>query len=301
MKKILLIIFILLSLFIQDKLYATNIVDFSKWWNAISEIKGVSIKEKSGDIEKQITDTWNNVLKTFKIVIWRLLVVYLIYAWVMMILSMWEDEEKLSSSKRSIRYAIVALIFINIPWFLYSSLSGKNTTDDVSSEMWSIGTVYDRNIFMNSQVFWEVIWSILTFMEIAIVALAVIVLIYNWIKLIFAHWDEEVATEVKNKIFYSILWLIFIWVMEVWRNVMFTWDIAWQWQDAFAQIANLALLFARPVAVFFLTLAWYYYITAAWDEEKVTKAKSIVLNTLIATLILIWIYTLLLDIKSLNF
>jgi len=299
MKKILLILFIVLSLFGTKISFAW---DLNIWLNntSLSETKNVSVKTKTWDVEDQLKLTAENLLKTRKIIIWRLIVAYIIYAWVMMVISMWEDEEKLSSAKRQIWYAVVALIFINIPWALYNAFSWKDTSDTVTWEAWNMATVYDRNIFMNSQFFWEVIWSIITFMQITIVAIAVIIFVYEWVKLMFAHWDEERASEAKNKIFYSVLWLVFIWVMEVWRNVMYSWNFNTDWRTAFAQLANLALFFARPVAVVFVTMAWYYYITRNWDEEKVNKAKSIIINTLIGIVILIWIYTILLDLKSLN-
>jgi hypothetical protein len=89
--------------------------------------------------------------------------------------------------------------------------------------------------------------------------------------------------------------------MEVWRNFVFIWDFKWTWQDVFSKLANLALFFAGPIAIFFLSLAWYYYITSGWEEEKIKKAKSIIINTGLATLLLLWIYTFLLDLKTLNF
>ncbi len=300
MKKIILSCFIIFSFFWQYKAFAWDLTIWLQNTN-IWDTKFVSINAKSWDIETQLDSSAKNILKTFKIIIWRLIVAYIVYAWVMMVLAMWDDEEKLSSAKRSIWYAIIALIFINIPWTLYNALSWKQTTDDVTWPTWNMASIYDRNIFMNSQIFWDIIWSIITFMEITVVALAVIVFIYEWVKLMFAHWDEEQASETKNKIFYSILRLIFVWVMETWRNIMYRWDFTTSWRTAFWQLANLALFFARPVAVFFVALAWYYYITAWWDEDKVNKAKSIIISTLIAVAILIWIYTILLDLKSLNF
>lgn len=280
--------------------FAGNI-DFKNAWDATEKIKDVSINEKTWSMENQIQSTTMNIFKTLKIIIWGLLVIYLVYAWVQMILSMWDNEQQLSEAKRSVRYAIIWLLFINIPWLLYNSFSNKRTTDDVTSTVWDGVTIYQRNIFMNSEVFWSTLWNILTFLQISIVAIAIFMIVFAGIKIIMASWDEDKVTESKNKILWSIAWLVFIWVMEVWRNVVFKWDFKWQGQELFSTLANLALFFAGPIAIFFLSLAWYYYITAWGDEDKVKKAKSIVLNTLIATLILLGIYTFLLDLKTLSF
>ncbi len=276
-------------------------INFEDAGNATNKISSVSIHEKSWDMKTQITSITNSIFKTLKIIIWGLLVIYLVYAWVMMILSMWDDEQKLSEAKRSIRYAIIWLLFINIPTTLYDAFSQKRTTDDVTSTIWDGVTIYQRNIFMQSDIFGSTLWNILTFLQITIVALAIFMIVFAGIKIIMASGDEEKVTESKNKILWSLAGLIFIWVMEVWRNVMFRWDFKWQWQDLFSTLANLALFFAGPIAIFFLSLAGYYYITAGGDEDKVKKAKSIVFNTLIATLILIGMYTLLLDLKTLSF
>lgn len=288
------------SIFSFHLSYAGNI-DFKDASEATSKIKSVSIKEKTWSMETQIQSTTLNIFKTLKIVVWGLLVIYLVYAWVQMILSMWSDEWQLSEAKRSIRYAIIWLLFINIPGLLYNSFSNKRVTDDVTSTVWDSVTIYQRNIFMNSEVFGSTLWNILTFLQISIVAIAIFMIVYAGIKIILASGDEDKVSESKNKILWSVAGLVFIWVMEVWRNVMFKWDFKWQGQELFATLANLALFFAWPIAIFFLSLAGYYYITAGGDDDKVKKAKSIVFNTLIATIILLGIYTFLLDLKTLSF
>jgi len=69
--------------------------------------------------------------------------------------------------------------------------------------------------------------------------------------------------------------------------------------NLFETLSNLALFFAAPVAIFFLTLAGYYYLTSNGDEDQIKKAKSIIVNTLLATLILLAAYTFLLDLATL--
>ncbi|MFZ4461885.1 MAG: hypothetical protein ACOYN2_05205 [Patescibacteria group bacterium] len=69
-------------------------------------------------------------------------------------------------------------------------------------------------------------------------------------------------------------------------------------QSIFASLANLALFFAGPTAIFFLTLGAWYYITSAGDEEKAKKGKSIVINTFIAVIILLASYTFLKDLAD---
>lgn len=299
MKKLLTKIFFLM--FILFSFWQLNAINFDEAKDATKQISTVSIDKKTWSTESQIKSISAWVFKTFKIAVWWLIVAYLIYAWIMMIFSMWDDEKKLSWAKKALWYPIVWLLFINIPWTLFNALSNKRTVDDVTSSYWDVKVVYERNIFMNSDYFWTTLWSVMTFLEIAIVFFAVIIFIFNWIKVMFSSWDDKAIWEAKQKILWSLAWMIFIWIMEVWRNFVFIWDFKWAWKDMFTNLANLALFFAWPVAIFFISLAWYYYITSGWDEEKVKKAKSIIINTLLAVLILIWMYTFLLDLKTLNF
>lgn len=63
----------------------------------------------------------------------------------------------------------------------------------------------------------------------------------------------------------------------------------------------LALYFAGPVAVFFLIWGGYYYITSGGDEERTKKGKNIIVNTFIATLILLASYSFLADLINFTF
>lgn len=295
MKKILAkILLILFAAFSFNSVFSSSI-NFDFEWK--SKIKSVSIAEKSWTMEQAINTIWFNALTTFKVIIWWLLVIYMVYAWVMMIISLWSDEEKLSSSKRSLWYSIIWLLFVNIPWTLYNAFTWKATTDNVTWNFWNVKTIYNRNIFMNTEAFWNVVWTILDFLQISIVALAVFMVVLQWVNIMKAMWKDEDVTEAKNKIIWSLWWLIFIWIMVIWRNLVFIWDID-AWRNLFATLANLALYFAWPIAIFFLSLAWYYFITWMWNDDKIKKAKNIVINTFLATLILLWMYTFLLELST---
>jgi hypothetical protein len=63
----------------------------------------------------------------------------------------------------------------------------------------------------------------------------------------------------------------------------------------------MALFFAGPTAILFLLYGGYLFISSAGDEEKAKKGKNIVINTAIATLILIASYTFLKDLADLTF
>jgi len=310
--KILLIIWLGIALFWQGLTHAG--IDFGKISEDTTEIQDASIspgnftKANSGDssidIIAYINNTGFSILTTIKVVFGWVLVIFMVYTGTQMVLSLWSDEEELKKAKTSLRYATIWLVFINIPGTLFNAF---NKTDSVTLDgrIWYSSWVRtpgtsDSNIFIDIFNFWytlntDIIW----FIQVALSAIAIFMIVVSGIKILTSRGKEEKITEQKNKITWSIIGLVFIWFIESWKEVVFEWKVD-DWANFFGTMSNLALFFAWPIAIFFLTLAWYYYITSNGDEERVKKAKAIVINTVIATLILLASYTFLLDLQSIS-
>lgn len=271
-----------------------------KWWAAISEVS-LNIGNSGdiiGDVEKVGLDIYS-ILKRF---LMGVMVIYIVYIWAMMIMSMGSDEEQLSASKRQLWYTLVALIFINIPDTLYYSFFKDSSTsvgNDVSESFDNGSVASQGNLFFDLTTFsYGLNNQIIVFLEVMIAGAALFMLTLAGINLIASRGKEEKMTEAKNKIVYTVLALIFVGIIEWWKQIAFGGQIS-DGINLFHSLANLALYFTAPVAIFFLTLAGYYYITSNGDEERTKKAKSIVVNTLLASLILVASYTLLLDLANL--
>lgn len=252
-------------------------------------------------ISSTVEKVWLNLLTKVKYIFSWVLLIFLVYAWAQMIMSMWSDEEALSKSKRTIWYSMIWLVFINMPGSLYEALKWDRT-----SVAWWISWSWaneisnsSQNLFINLDVFAVTLNDyILKFIQILLVSIAILVIIIAWLRIITARWREEQVTEAKNKILWSVVWLIFVWFIEAWQKFAYAWEIS-DWKDIFETIANLLLFLAAPIAIFFLTLAWYYYITANWDEDKMKKWKNIVVNVLLWTVILLISYIFLNDLITL--
>ncbi len=269
------------------------------------DIRDVSLNVwSSGNAVNDINSVWFQILSIVKRILMWLMVIYMVYTGAMMIMSMGSDEEQLSSAKRQIWYAIIALVFINIPGSIYRVFYRNG---DVS--VWwqvSIDGFENGNSDASSNIFVDFVQlgttlnnSIVFFLEMMIFLAAVFMITLAGIKLMTSRGREENMKEAKNKIVYTILALIFVGLIEAWKRVAFDGEIS-DGVNLFESILQLALFFAVPVAVFFLTLSGYYFITSNGDEERVKKAKSIIINTLIATLILLAGYTFLLDFTNLS-
>jgi len=269
----------------------------------VTEVREVSLDVwSSGSVVYDVSNVGFRILTIVKRILMALLVVFMVYTWAMMIMSMGSNEEQLSSSKRQLWYALVALVFINIPGTLYESFYKDGDTsvwDSINAwGFWNATTESSGNLLFDVFVFGYTLNSqIVLFLEVMIFIAAVFMITLAGISLMTSRGREEKMKEAKNKIVYTILALIFVGIIEAWKRLAFDGDIS-DGKNLFESLANLALFFAAPVAIFFLTLAWYYYITSNGEEEQIKKAKSIIVNTILATLILLASYTFLLDLAT---
>ncbi len=281
----------------------------SSWVFAALQIPGGEpIKEvshivgASGDVVSDIEEIWLGLYTVVKRIVMGLMVIYTVYIGAMMIMSMGSDEEQLSGAKRQIWYMLVALIFINIPDTLYYAFFKDGSTtvgNSIDGTFTDVSWENSQNLFFEFTTFgYGLNNQIIAFLEIMVALAALFMITLAGINLIASRGREEKMSEAKNKIVYSVLALIFVGMIEAWKRLAFGWNLE-EGKNLFESLANLALFFAAPVAIFFLTLAGYYYITSNGDEERIKKAKSIIVNTIFATLILLASYTFLIDLASL--
>lgn len=271
----------------------------------LEAVKKVSIEvqdsSNSDNLWTSIISFLETLLWSIKIILSTVIIFFLVYAWANMVLAFWSDEDKISSSKRQVWYSLIWLVFINIPGTLFEVFKsdGGEINQDQLTENQFRSEQLSGNIFFDSGVFENLILDqIVVFMEIIIFWLAVFVLILAWYQILTARGRDEKISEARNKIIYSVVWLFFVGFIAGIKRVVYIWDNA-AGVDLFSAISNLILLFAVPTAVVFLMLAAYYYITSNGDDEKVKKAKTIVINTFLATILLLAIYTFLLDLGTL--
>lgn len=300
--KLLIIIWIISIISIWNvNAWAVNVWDIS-WINKITDTTIKKTWDKN--LVSAVNDFGFNILRVGKVILQALLVVYIVYVWWKMIMSMWSDEWELTKAKSQLRYSLVAIVFINVPRVIYEAITFSNWNKTINwGTWWSFTDPNARNILINMDLFWN--WflaNIVSAIEVFIFTISVYVIIMAGIKMMTARWRDEKIKESKEKLLYSLFAMIFVWFIEAWKQVVIHWKITWwEWWATylFWKLIDMALLFAWPVAIIFLTYAWYIYISSNWDDEKVKKAKSIIINTLLATLLLITMVTFLNDLITL--
>lgn len=274
--------------------------------NHAEQIKNQSIWKDAtiGDPITAINQTWEKILISIKTIVGWLLVIYIVYAGAQMVMSMWTDEDQLSSAKRQIWYCVIAFIFINIPGTIYKSFN-SNSQEDVSSWVWynswfSTPSNSDGwNIFINAYSLGNTLnGDIIWFIQIILSAIAVAVILLASVKILTSRGKEEDISESKNKILWSLVGLLLVGFIESWKYFVYKWDID-DGKNMFEALINLVTFFAGPIAIAFITYAGYLFITANGEEDKISKAKNIIINVVLATIILLAGYTFLLDLITL--
>jgi hypothetical protein len=256
------------------------------------------------DPVKTLNEAGKSILTTIKTIISWLMVIYIVYAGAQMIMSMWTDEDQLSSWKRQLWYTIVAFVFINIPGAIFNAFDSNKTINVTSHKGWWTSwftTPWENqsNLFFDATGLWQTLnGDIIGFIVILISFIAILVIIIAAVQMIISRGEEEVIKESKAKILWSLVSLVMVWFIESWKLLVFKGRIE-DGTSFFETITNLLFFFAGPVAMVFLTIAAYTYITANGDDEKIKKAKNIVVNVLLATVILLASYTFLLDLITL--
>ncbi len=274
------------------------------WSSTVQQASIIKNWATSWNIVTEVNKIGFSLLTLLKVILQWIVVIYIVYIWVMMVISMWTDEDRLSKAKNQLRYTMLAFLFINIPGTLYKVFQPKEDKSTALSQMNNSEFLQNWswwNMFVNVSQFWlesGTLFDIAAFIEYLILGIAVFMIILAWINIMTSRWREEKVTEAKNKIVYSLFALIFVGLIEWWIKMIRSGNLE-NSAFVFGKLVNLALFLAGPIALFFLTLAGYYYITSNGEEERVKKAKNIIINTLIWCLLLAVMMTFLFDLNSL--
>ncbi|EKD66165.1 MAG: hypothetical protein ACD_49C00060G0007 [uncultured bacterium (gcode 4)] len=279
-------------------IYYFNIVNawvINLWgWELWNWVSGAEVWT---DSLSKMNSLWINILHSLKMVLGGIALIYIIYIWIQMIMSMWADE-KLSTAKRQLLYALVAFIFINIPGQLYDIFSWKERNVTDISNFTDVTNQGTWNMFINF-FNWNstVEGGILGFVKIFVAAISIYMFVFSGLSYMSSNGKDDIKKKAKWRFLYWFFGLIFLWVIEAWIKVVYNWNIP-QTQWIFAQLSNLAIFFAGPITIFFLILWGFYYITSAGDEAKAKKWIAIIKYTFIAVIILLASYSFLKDLAD---
>ncbi len=273
-------------------------VSFPGGSEGIIEAPSIAITQPIGSdpIESTRNLGWT-VLKFAKMIVSGLALIYLVLIGVYMIVFS-ENEDRIKTQKKQILYALVGFLFLNIPGLMYQIFFSEAKDGKIIDPASPWSDNQSVNVFWDSYGIEGIFWNIIAFFQVLIFGLAVLTFTWGLFALIVSGGDEEKQKNAKNRITYGVLWLIFLGFVKVWGLMVSSGNFSGPLQTVWNKLLGVALFFAGPVAIFFIIFGAYYYITSAGDEERTKKGKAILVNTFIATIILLAGYSFLTDLVN---
>ncbi len=263
----------------------------------ISKDPFIEVKNSGGTIEDQLLKLAYQIFSLLKLIIGGIALIFIVIIGTKMVVFS-ESEDRIKTQKHQITYALLGFLFLNLPGILYDFFEpgkgGWTVDQPLYSDVSTCLGFWNMDIICNSG---GTFGNLVSFLRVFIFGIAILAFTWAAYSLIVSGGDDERRKKAKNKFLYGTLALVFLGFIEIWSRLIAHGDFGISGEVATVgkKLVGLAFFFAGPVAVFFLIYGAYYYITSAWDEERVKKWKSIIINTCIATVILIACYTFLND------
>ncbi|MBP6921104.1 hypothetical protein KBB89_00970 [Candidatus Gracilibacteria bacterium] len=269
----------------------------------------------SGDLVGAVRNVALDIIHALRIILNGVALLAMLYVGFLWVSSM-GSEEKRSDGTYRILLIVIGLFLINVAELLYNIITGSSylsigfsrkvgsvSTRDPGGEF-SQSALETCNYFFCPQNFWGNgnIVAIVKFFEMAMIGTAVVMFTWGGFTMLTAGNNESTSKTAKMRIVYGMIALIVVGFIEsIYRAIFFGRTMnATGIMSVLVTIANFFIFLAGPIAILFIILGSYYYITAAGNEERADKGKKIILYTFFATILLILSYTFLVEIVGLN-
>lgn len=201
------------------------------------------------------------------------------------------NEEVLTKQTNTLIYAVMGLFLVGLAGDLASIL-------DVDRG----GFLKDPNVTMQkSRLFSRTVEIVITFIKYIIGSVAVLFIVRNGLRLVMLGGNEEEVTKDKKNIFYGLLGLVIILMANpIINKVFFKIDTTkypgvqpvrpgidtQRLLQEIVGITNLVAAIAGPVAMLSLVAGGIMYMMAAGEEEKIGKAKKVIMWSVIGIVVI---------------
>lgn len=271
---------------IQKKLFfclltILSFLVFIKTWFAepvaipgAEKIKDVSIGfiESGRDVTETTRKAGFKLLNFASMIVAGFALIYLVIMGVYMIVFS-DSEDVIKKQKKQLLYVALGFLFLNVPSIVY---------DLFLADGGSIATTE----FWNKEKAGKFFGGLKKFLQVLVFIFAAVMLTWSAFTLIASRGKEEYKKTTFNRFLYGIMALIFMGIIELWTYIFASGNIPWTLSSEMNGFISIAFYFVGPVAIFFLMVWGYYYITSAGDEERAKKWKAILFNTMIACVVL---------------
>jgi len=201
-----------------------------------------------------------------------------------------KTEESSTNFKKWIIWISVWIIVTQISYYMVNVLFDKNINVALAKNFVDI-----------------VIQPLITILQTSASFIFIWMMIFAFFKLVTANWNEDQIKSWKMTVLYSFIWFILIKAANTlvdsiyskisctsiwWVNCTSNIEVSWGAQIV-VNIINWMNSFVWLFVIIMVIYAWLIVLTSIWDEEKLKKAKSIILYIAIWLLILVANYLIL--------
>jgi len=305
---------LLVTVAVMSKSYASGIVDTgTTGWNG--SIKTIIDFSANNDLLSTVQNLLRNVIDFVRLVLNWVALLAMLYIWFLWVTSM-GDEEKVSDGKNRIMLVVLGLFLVNIPEVLYriftwsdyridgfstkvSQVGGQLSAGGTAQSITESSAARCNFLFCPQNFWWTNVDSIIPVLEVTMLVVAVVMFTIGGFLMLL--WGTESAWETaKRRLWYGVIALLVTGFLEmIYRAIYFQSNlnsIANKTTSVLTQAAKFFIYLAGPIAIIYIIIGGYYFITSWGNEERTDKGKKILMYTFFATLMLLLGYTFLIEI-----
>lgn len=225
----------------------------------------------------EIIQAWGNLWIFVRSLWFIILFVFLVIAWVNLITKAKEPEETKKAFKSLMYILYGAFLIFWVTWILWTVL-------DIGSVQWSADLVDS----VQNKLFFQ----ILSFFKVLAFFAAIIMLVVAGFRMMSAMDKSEKVTIARKWAINVVISLVMIKVIDYVFYMAQTPDFSTKASDMIVNVAITLWWILGSVFVLAIFYAWYMLIVSWWKEESFKKAKWIIVNIFVISLV-IFIFLLL--------
>lgn len=252
-----------------------------------------NLADPKGEGAQQAYNAVWEIAQNYRYIIGSVAILFIVISGVKMAL-MGSNEEESTKQKKNLYWGLIGLVLIMIAGPIAEILDMQN--GGPLSDEYEIG--------YRAKLFDDQVHIITTFIKYIVGSVAVMFIIRSGAKLVLAGDSDEVLNAEKKNLMMGIFSLFIIMLANtVVKEVLFKVDYTNSEYSAYGQqavvtfdagrgvaeivgITNFIVTWAAPFAVFALIIGAIMYLTAFGEQERMDKAKKIVINSVIALIII---------------
>ena len=257
--------------------FALPLVAWEKVYSSLSNV----------DVEKPFTE---NLRDIFYPPIWQWdggliwSVLRYIGVWVLVIMIIWTgsmfvrgaaEPEEQSSALRSLIY----LVYWAFIFFWATRILGTVIN------IWDFsGLVEGEDSIINKAEEWIVL-QVIAAMKAVAFFVAIWLVVWYWSRMIFASGEDDKIKAARTWLLNVVIALVFIKIIDFLYFIAQSGEFEWLAVETIVNVAKF-LWFIFGMAIFLsLLYVWFVFLTSAWNDDRITKAKTLVKNIVIVMLV----------------